>query len=70
MYINDIFMLLFDLNLDHGASESHTSLPDNGNIRIELQFSRLLTDATTCLLYLEYGSTLLINFSREHTTDF
>jgi hypothetical protein len=70
MYINSFYMLLFDLTPDHAASEAHTSLPENGNIRIELQFSRSLPDSITCLLYLEYHSTVLINFSRKFTTDF
>ena len=60
MYINGFLMLLFDLTPDHAASEAHTSLPQNGNIRIELQFSRPLPEAITCLLYLEYDSTVLI----------
>jgi len=60
MYINGFFLLLFDQTPDHAASEAHTSLPENGNIRIELQFSRPLPEAITCLLYLEYDSTVLI----------
>ena len=70
MYTNVYFMLLFDLTADLAASETHTSLPENGNIRIELQFSRPLPEAITCMLYLEYDSTVLINFSRKVTTDF
>jgi hypothetical protein len=70
MFINNFFMLLFDLTPDHAASETHTSLPENGNIRIELQLSRPLPEAITCVLYLEYDSTVLINFSRKFTTDF
>jgi len=70
MYINGYFMLLFDLSPDRGVTEAHTSLPENGNIRIELQFSRPLPDSITCLLYLEYDSTVLINFSHKVTTDF
>ena len=70
MYINGFFMLLFDLTPDHGASGAHTSLPENGNIRIELQFSRPLPESITCLLYIEYDSIVLINFSRKFTTDF
>ena len=70
MYINGYFMLLFDLTADHPASQTHTSLPENGNIRIELQFSRPLPEAITCVLYLEYDSTVLLNFSRNFTTDF
>jgi len=37
-YIHGFFMLLFYLTPYHAAPESHTSLPENGNIRIELQF--------------------------------
>jgi len=70
MYINGFFILIFYLTSDRVASEAHTSLPENGNIRIALQFSRPLPDAITCLLYLEYDSTFLINLSRKFTTDF
>ena len=54
MYINGFFMLLFDLTHDHAMLKAHTSLPENGKIRIELQFNRPLHEAITCLLYLEY----------------
>jgi hypothetical protein len=47
-------MLLFHLTPDRGASECYTSLPENGNIRFELLFSKPLPESTTCLLYLEY----------------
>ena len=40
--ITGFFMLVFDLTPDHGASEVHTSLPEDGNVRIELHFSRPL----------------------------
>ena len=39
MFINIYFMLLFYLTPDSGASECHTSIPENGNIRIELLFA-------------------------------
>jgi hypothetical protein len=70
MYINGYFMLLFDLTPDRGASEGHTSLPENGNIWIELLFSKLLPESITCLLYLEYDSIVLINLALKITTDF
>jgi hypothetical protein len=41
---------LYDIS---DQSEAHTSLPENGNITIELQFSQPLPEAITCLLYLE-----------------
>ena len=62
MYINRYFSLI---SLLIGESEAHTSLPENGNIRIELQFNKPLPEAITCLQYLEYDSTVLQNFSRK-----
>jgi len=56
MYINGYFMLLFDLTRDRGASDGHTSLPANGNIRIEMLFSKPLLESIMCLLYLEYDN--------------
>jgi hypothetical protein len=53
MYIAGYFMLLFNLTPDRGASEGHASQPDSGNIRIEIKFAKPLSDALTCLLYLE-----------------
>jgi len=43
-------MLLFDLTPDQGASEAHTSHPEQGNIRIEMKFAKPLPEAITCLL--------------------
>ena len=51
-FIARYFMLLFDLTPARAASEGHISLPDQGNIRLELQFDEPLPDALTCLLYL------------------
>lgn len=50
MYVNGYFMLLFDLAPDLVASEAHTSLPDNGTIRIELKLEKAMTKPITCLL--------------------
>ena len=63
-------MLLFDLTLDRGASESHTSHPENGSIRIEWKFDKSLLEAITCLLYIEFDNSVLIDFQRTITTDF
>ena len=70
VYIAGYFMLLFDLAPDRGASEGHTSHPDSGDIRIELKLKKVLPDATTCLLYLEYENCVRIDSSRIVTTDF
>ena len=47
-------MLLFDLTPDRAASEGHTSHPVNGNVRIELKFSKAQPDAITCLTLVWY----------------
>ena len=70
MFVNGYFMLLFDLTPDRGASEGHTSLPEQGNIRVELKFAKPLPEAITCLLYLEFDNSVLINLARNVTTDF
>jgi len=49
-YINDYFMLLFDVTPDRGASEGHTSHHENGKIRIELKVNKPLREANTCML--------------------
>ena len=44
MIIAGYFMLLFDLTTDLTASEGLISLPDQGNIRLEPQFDKLLPE--------------------------
>lgn len=70
MYVNGYFMLLFDLTPDEAASETHSSLPENGTIRIELKFEKALTEPITCLLYTEYDGCVRIDKSRIVTTDY
>ena len=70
MYIAGFFMLRFDLTPDVSASERRASHPDNGNIRIELKFSKPLPEAITCLLCLEFDNSIRIDSSRTVTTDF
>ena len=69
MYIAGYFMLLFDLTPDLGAS-GHSSHMDNGNIRLELKFSKPLPDSITCLLYLQFDNSIRINVSRKISSDF
>jgi len=70
MFVNGYFMLLFDLTPDQGASEAHTSHPEQGNIRVEMKFAKPLPEAITCLLYLEFDNSVLINLARNFTTDY
>jgi len=70
MFVNGYFMLLLDLTPDQGASEAHNSHPEQGNIRVEMKFARQLPEAITCLLYLEFDNSVLINLARNFTTDY
>jgi hypothetical protein len=70
MYINGFFMLFFDLTPDRSASESHTSHPENGNIRIEGKYNRPLPETITSLLYPEFDNSVHVDLARNVTTDF
>jgi len=63
-------MLLFDLTPDRSLSDGHASNPENGNIRIELKFDKPLPEAITCLLYVEFENSVLVDFANTVTTDF
>jgi hypothetical protein len=69
-YVTGYFMLLFDLTPDMGAAEGDTSHPDSGNIRFEVEFAKPLSEALTCLLYLEHDNCVRIDAKRFVTTDF
>ena len=49
-------MLMVDDTPDRAASEFHISLLDQCNIRVELQIDKPLSEAITCLLYVEYDN--------------
>ena len=64
------FMLIFDLTPDGCALDSHISLHDTGNIRIELKFEEALAEAVTILLYQEFDASIQIDRLRNVLTDF
>ena len=70
IFVNVYFMLHFDLTSNQGASEPHTSHPEQGHISVECKFAKPLPEAITCLLYLEFDNTVLINSARNVTTDY
>lgn len=69
-YINGYFTLLFDLTPEHSASEERASPSESGNIRVELKFDKAITDAVTCLLYLEHEGSIQVDKARNVTIDF
>jgi len=70
MFVNVYFMILFGLTPDQGTSEGHTSHPEQGNIWLVLKYAKPLPEAITCLLYLEFDNSVLINLACNVTTDF
>jgi hypothetical protein len=64
MFINGYFILVYDLSPVLTTSEGETSSHANGNIRIELKFSKALPDAITYLFYLEYDNSVRIDLAR------
>jgi hypothetical protein len=68
-FMKGSFMLIFDLTPDGCASDGHTSLSDNGNIRIELKFDEALVDAMTILLDQEFDASIQIDRLRNVLTD-
>lgn len=53
-------MLLFDLTHDRVAFEGHISIPEQGNIRMELQLDKAISEAVSCLLHREYENSFRI----------
>jgi len=70
MHINGYFMLFVYLTPHRSESEGHTLHPENGNIRIELKFNMPLPEAIMCLLYKKFDRSVLVDFSRNVTTEF
>jgi hypothetical protein len=70
LYKSGYFMLLFDLTPDLAASEGHTSPTESGNLRFELKFAKALPDAITCLFYLEYNNSIVIDSLRNVSIDY
>lgn len=70
MLIAGYVMMMFDLTTDHASSECYISLPEQGNIRLDLQFDKPLCEAVTCLLYVEYGNSVRIDQLRTELTEF
>lgn len=70
MYISGHFLLLYDLTPDGGASEGHTSLLNNGSLRVEFRFADKLTEAITIIMYCEYDNSIQIDKNMLVHTDF
>ena len=59
------FLLVFCLTTDVCQSEDHTTLPENGSIRIELKFDEALAKAVTILNYQEFDASIQLDRLRK-----
>jgi hypothetical protein len=63
-------MLLIGLTRDHGVAEGHTSHPESGNIRFDVELKKPLSEAITCQLYLEHDNCVRVDAKRFVTSYF
>ena len=61
MFVAGYFILLFDLTLDFTDLGGQISHLGKGNIRVEFQFYKPLSEATRCLIYFEYVNCVRID---------
>ncbi|XP_035230578.1 uncharacterized protein F54H12.2-like [Stegodyphus dumicola] len=59
----------FDLTPDL-CNDSHLNLQQQGNLRVELKFSKALTETISVLIYAEFENVIEINKSRHVLCDF
>lgn len=58
-------MYCFEIEPNFGDDETYLHLLKQGNVRLEVQFSLALTDATSCIVYAEYPGYFEINAARD-----
>jgi hypothetical protein len=61
MYFHGYSYFSFDLTADSAGTDSHSSLPESGTLRVELRFGKELKDSLSCIIYAVYDSTIIIN---------
>ena len=69
MFTKGYYILSFDVTPDREADEEHTSLPGQGNVRIEARFKKPVPEPVTCILYAEYPGHVEIDNSRNVTLE-
>ncbi len=69
MFKNGYFVIASDLTPDMSGIDSVSYLLNQGNIRIEARFSNELPNTVTCLVFLEYDSTIEIDKNRNVILD-
>lgn len=70
MFKNGYFPLAFDLTSDMSSTLSCNSLMNQGSLRLEARFGEALKTTKTCLVYLEYDTTLEIDKNRNIVTNY
>lgn len=70
MFSNGYFMLGFDLTNDSCCTSVCTSMTNQGSVRLEARFGKALDKTITCLVYLQYDSSLSIMKNRTVTINY
>ena len=70
MYINGFFHDSVRSYAGYGGVGRLRLAPTSSDIRIDLKFAKGLSEAVTCLLYLEYDNSIRIDLARNLSTDF
>jgi len=69
MFTKGFYVLGFDLKPNREADEEHTSLPRQGNVRIEARFKKPLPEPVTCISYAEFPGHVEIDNSTNVTVE-
>lgn len=64
LFYHGYTLFAYDLTPDSAGIEAHSSLPQNGTIRLELRFAAGLTTPLSCIVYAVYDETITIDSTR------
>jgi hypothetical protein len=69
-YPNGFALLGWDLTEDLSASDNHLSIPQQGSMRIDLQFEKTLEETINIIVYAEFNSLIEIDKDRNIILDY
>lgn len=64
-YAGGYALYCFEIEPNFGNDGNYLTLVKQGNVRLEAQFTRALTEATTCIVYAEFPGYFEINSARD-----
>lgn len=64
-YAGGYALYCFEMEPNFGSNGSYLTLVKQGNVRLEAQFAKALTESTTCIVYAEFPGYFEINAARD-----